>query len=110
MDDKQRELIIKRSAYGFIGCVCLLFFTGALFGKSAGRTILFTLIPAYSAYYVVMYRIMCKGYKDEVKKMYCYGFLGRGTFVGAIYYVSLMLILLISYLFIRVAYLSVASS
>ena len=106
MDDNKRDLIIRSSAYGFVFCVCILLLTGAIYGKSIGRIILFTLIPAYSAYYVVMYRVTCKGYKDEIKKMHCYGILGRGTFVGVIYYLSVMLVLIISYLLIRVIYVS----
>lgn len=110
MDDRKRELIIKRSAYGFLFCVFILFLTGAIYGKGMARVILLTVIPIYSAYYVVIYRLMCKGYQDEIKKLYCYGNLGRGSFVGVIYYLSFMLVLLISYLFIRVAYVSMVGN
>ena len=110
MDDNQRDLIIKKSAYGFVFCVCILLLASAIYGKDIARIILFTIIPAYSAYYVVMYRVICKSYKDEVKKMHCYGILGRGTFVGVIYYLSVMLVLLISYLLIRVAYVFITNN
>ena len=110
MDDIKRDLLIRSSAYGFVICVCILLLAGALYGKNTGRIILFTIIPVYSAYYVVMYRATCKGYKDEIKKMYCYGLLARGTLTGVIYYLSATLVLLISYLLIIVAYASISSN
>lgn len=91
MDDKTRDLVVLNSAYGFVGCICILLFVGALFGKGYGRMVLLTLIPAYSLYYVVMYLHICRSYEDDTKRMSSFGLVGRGTFVGAIYHLSLWL-------------------
>ena len=104
MDDEKRDLIIKASAYGFVCCICILLLSGATYGKSVGTNLLLTLIPAYSIYYVITYRIICKGYKNEIKKMSCYGILARVTFTGVTYYVSLMLALLTTLFIISAIY------
>lgn len=92
MDDKTRDKLVRASAYGFLLCVCLLFAAGAVFGKSYGRLVLFTLFPPYALYYVVMYRVVCKAYEDEVKRLSAFGLIARGTFVGAIYYLSIFVL------------------
>lgn len=99
MDDRARDSLVLRSAYGFVGCVCLLLVVAIMFGKSYGRLILFTVIPVYSLYYAVMYWCVCRAYQDEVKRISAFGIIGRGTFVGAIYYLSLWLTAVLSFLF-----------
>jgi len=91
MNDRTRDLIVLNSAYGFVGCVSLLLAVSIIFGKDYGRLILVTVIPVYSLYYVVMYSRICNGYSNEVKRISAFGIIGRGTFVGVIYYLSLYL-------------------
>lgn len=104
MDDRTRDTIVLRSAYGFMGCVCLLIAVGAIFGKSYGRVVLFMLFLPYSLYYMVMYRVVCKTYENEVKRISAFGLIGRGTFVGAIYYLSIFLFAVLLFLTVGVTY------
>ena len=92
MNDKTRELLVLKSAYAFIACWCLLIAVSVIFGKAHGRLILVTIIPAYSMYYAVMYNSICKGYSEEGKRISAFGIIGRGTFVGALYYLSLCIL------------------
>jgi hypothetical protein len=45
---------------------------------------------------------MCRGFDDKVKRISAFGIIGRGTFVGAIYYASIFITLIIVFLFVGV--------
>lgn len=107
MNDKTRDVIVLNSAYGFVGCVVLLVMVSVIFGKSYGRFVLFTACPIYSTYYAVMYNRICSGYSNETKRISAFGVIGRGTFVGAIYYLSLYLVTVSILLILGGIYLSV---
>ncbi len=104
MDDIKRESIVRKSAYGYVFCIGILFTVAVVFGKSYGRIILLTLMPLYSLYYAVMYQIICNGYEDEIKRISAFGILGRGTFVGAMYYLSILIVVLTLFLIIGSLY------
>lgn len=92
MDDRNRDILVKRSAYGFVSSFLILFIVAIFFGKNYGTYFLCTVIPIYSLYYLLMYRIVCKNYKDEVKRISAFGLIARGTFVGSIYYASMFIL------------------
>ncbi|GAA0824058.1 hypothetical protein GCM10009111_34500 [Colwellia asteriadis] len=92
MDDTKRTKIIVNSAYGFITCACYLFLVTVIYGKPYGRLVLFTVIPLYSLYYVLIYRKICLNYDDEMKRISAFGLIGRGTLVGSIYYLCVFLL------------------
>lgn len=96
MDDRARESLVVKSALGFIGCASLLLVVTLVFGKSYGRMILLSVIPGYSIYYVVLYNWTCRTYTDEVKRISAFGPMGRGRLVGAIYYLCLWIIVVIT--------------
>ncbi|MGP9800775.1 hypothetical protein [Rheinheimera sp. NSM] len=102
MDDKTRETLVIYSAYGYLGCLSAMMVVAMIFGKPYGRAVLYTLIPLYSLYYAVMYWRVCRGYKDQVKRISAFGIIGRGTFVGAMYYLSLFFCAVLLYLFVSV--------
>jgi hypothetical protein len=104
MDDRKRELIVKNSAYGFVGIFCSLFVVAVIFGKESGRLMLITVVPVYALYYVVMYRYIGTSYQDEVKRISAFGIIGRGTFVGAVYYLSLWILAVLAALFVAVVF------
>lgn len=93
MNDHTRDAIVRINAYGFLACIALLLVSSFTFGKGFGFWLLASLMPAYSIYYAVMYWQLCKNYSDEVKRLSAFGSIGRGTLAGAIYYVSLFLII-----------------
>ena len=99
MNDNKREIIVRVSAYGFIVCVFILLLLTISLGESYGKKFLVTAIPLYSVFYVVTYNYICRGFEDEVKRISAFGIIGRGTFVGAIYYASIFFSLIIAFLF-----------
>ncbi len=100
MNDMKRDLIVKISAYGFVGCVLILLLLSVTLGKSYGRNFLLTIMPLYSLFYVVIYNYICRGFESETKRLTAFGLIGRGTFVGSIYYVSLFILVINIFLFI----------
>jgi hypothetical protein len=104
MDDREREILVKNSAYGFVGIICLLFVVAAIFGKAYARQILIAVVPFYSLYYVLMYRYISGSYEDGVKRISAFGIIGRGTFVGAVYYLSLLILAVLAALFVLVIF------
>ena len=104
MNDKTRDLIVQKSAYGFMGCVFLLLAVSIIYGKGMGRMVLFAIVPMYSLYYVVMYNLVCRGYDSEVKRISAFGTIGRGKFFGVIYYLSLFIVSVFLFLVLDVFY------
>ena len=102
MTDNKRELILKVSAYGFIICVFILLLLSTTTGKEYGRFFLLTVFSLYSLFYVVMYNYICRGFEDEIRRMYAFGNIAGGTLVGAIYYSSMLISFIAIYLFLGV--------
>lgn len=94
MDDRKRDLIVKRSAYGYLCCIALLFFISIVFGKIYGQLLLLTIIPVYNLYYLVMYILVCRGYRDKWRRIGAFGFGSRTTLTGLLYNLSLFVLLL----------------
>jgi hypothetical protein len=104
MDNRARDLFIQSSTYGFLGCVCLLFFVAVIFGKEYGRLILFTMVLICSLYCAVMCRYVGAPYEDETKRTSDFGIIGRGTFVGAVKYLSISDVVVLSFLLVSVLF------
>jgi len=104
MNDHKRELIVRVSAYGFVVCILILLLLSIAMGKNYGRNFLLTTIPLYSIFYAVIYNYICRGFESETKRISAFGIIARGTFVGAIYYTSIFISLIVVFLFIIVSF------
>ncbi|RXJ87779.1 hypothetical protein [Arcobacter sp. CECT 8985] len=100
MNDKTKEIKLKKYAMGNVSCLLFMFVISIFFGKEYGRLILFTIIPLYSIFYIFIYRKISKSYKSADKRLLAFGMVARGTFTGSIYYLSIFIFVLISSLFI----------
>ena len=89
INDDARTLIVKRSAYGYVLCFLMAIFISVMFGKNYGRFIILFVVPVYSLFYFITYRLICKGYNDELKKWLAFSSSSRGSFVGGMYYLSI---------------------
>jgi len=49
-----------------------------------------------------MYNYICRGFEDEIRRMYAFGNIAGGTLVGAIYYSSMLISFIAIYLFLGV--------
>ncbi|MFE8073329.1 hypothetical protein QQM79_19910 [Marinobacteraceae bacterium S3BR75-40.1] len=98
MNDNEKETVLRDCAYGFVYIFILLMVLSVFFGKEHVRWLGLTVILIYALFYIVIYRAICKSYKDENKRLKAFGVLARGTFVGAIYYASIICVLLMGWL------------
>jgi len=81
----------------------MLFALAALYGKDYGESFLLSVMPMYSLFYLMSYRVLCSGFENETRRAISFGIMARGTFVGATYYLSIWLFLVIALLFITAA-------
>ena len=102
MNDNKRELILKVSAYGFLVFAFILLLLTITVGKEYGRFFLLTAFSLYSLFYVVLYNYICRGFDDEIRRMYAFGNIAGATLAGAIYYTSMLISFITIYLFLSV--------
>ena len=102
MDDRKRDAIVSGSAYVYLACIALLFSVATAFGKIYGQLILLTLFPVYALYYALMYVLVCRGYKDQLKRLSAFGNGSRTSLTGLLFHLSLYLLIIFALLFLRI--------
>ncbi|AXX93339.1 hypothetical protein CPU12_07810 [Malaciobacter molluscorum LMG 25693] len=95
MNDKNKQIKLKKYALGNLFCWFFMIVISIIFSKEYGRTILFTIIPIYSVFYIFIYHKITRSYKDPNKRLLAFGIIARGTLTGAMYYLSIFIVIII---------------
>ena len=94
MKDLDRERLLKRYASGYVIFWVLAIAISVMAGKEYGRWLALTVFPAYLVFYITSYRKHCKQYQDESRRILAFSLGRSGTFIEALYYASIALLVM----------------